>query len=246
MIGLIGRIYEDYSKANITNAVIEPHEQLMWMHDQNFTPLSSAIGVRRNEGKDLYLLDEIVLISAVSKQSAAEFVDKFKEHKNKHVLIYAHRWRHEWVEHTGTAIEAGRKSLEDLEDQMLIAGAKLLQKDKQSTKTATQAEEEAAQETSPLQTMAGQLEDTLDQVLQYFALWKGEKEGGHVKVNGNFDVDFAPETTLPLLLNMTTQGRLSDETLFNEYKRRGVVSDDIEWEAEKQKIADQGPALGAL
>ncbi len=151
-----------------------------------------------------------------------------------------------WVEHTGAAIEAGRKSLEDLEDQMRIAGAKLLQKDKQSTKTATQAEEEAAQEMSPLQTMAGQLEDTLDQVLQYFALWKGEKEGGHVKVNGNFDVDFAPETTLPLLLNMATQGRLSDETLFNEYKRRGVVSDDIDWAVEKQKIADQGPALGAL
>lgn len=83
-----GRIYEDYSKANTTNAAIEPHEQLMWMHDQNFTPLSSAIGVRRNDGKDLYLLDEIVLISAVSKQSAAEFVDKFKDHKNKHVLIY--------------------------------------------------------------------------------------------------------------------------------------------------------------
>lgn len=83
-----GRIYEDYSKANQTEAVIEPHEQLMWMHDQNFTPLSSAVGVRRNNGKDLYLLDEIVLISAVSKQSAAEFVEKFKDHKNKHVLIY--------------------------------------------------------------------------------------------------------------------------------------------------------------
>lgn len=83
-----GRIYEDYSKANTTNATIEPHEQLMWMHDQNFTPLSSAVGVRRNNGKDLYLLDEIVLISAVSKQAAIEFVDKFKDHQNKHVLIY--------------------------------------------------------------------------------------------------------------------------------------------------------------
>ena len=117
---------------------------------------------------------------------------------------------------------------------------------KQVTKTATQAEDEAAQEMSPLQTMAERFEDFIDQVLQYFALWKGETEGGHVKVNGNFDVDFAPETTLPLLLNMATQGRLSDETLFNEYKRRGVVSDDIEWELEKQKIADQGPSLGML
>lgn len=81
-----GRIYEDYSKANHTDATIEPHEQLMWMHDQNFTPLSSAIGVRR--GDDLYLLDEIVLTSAVSKQSAMEFVDRYKDHQNKRVLIY--------------------------------------------------------------------------------------------------------------------------------------------------------------
>lgn len=83
-----GRIYEDYSKDNLTDATIQPHEQLHWMHDQNFTPLSSSIGVLRDEGKSLYLLDEIVLISAVSKQSAMEFVEKFKDHKNKHVMIY--------------------------------------------------------------------------------------------------------------------------------------------------------------
>ena len=84
-----GRIYEDYSKANHTSERIQPHEQLMWMHDQNFTPLSSAIGVRRGEGgNDLYLLDEIVLTSAVSKQAALEFVEKYKTHQNKHVLIY--------------------------------------------------------------------------------------------------------------------------------------------------------------
>lgn len=84
-----GRIYEDYGKHNQADAAIQPHEQLLWMHDQNFTPLSSAIGVRRGAGNnDLYLLDEIVLTSAVSKQSAVEFVEKYREHKNKHVLIY--------------------------------------------------------------------------------------------------------------------------------------------------------------
>ncbi len=87
-VGATGRIYEDYSTDNHTDAAIEPHEQLLWMHDQNFTPLSSAVGVRRNEGNSLLLLDEIVLTSAVSKQSAMEFVEKFKEHQNKHVLIY--------------------------------------------------------------------------------------------------------------------------------------------------------------
>lgn len=81
-----GRIYEDYGQPNYTDAAIAPHEQLWWMHDQNFTPLSSAIGVKR--GDDLYLLDEIVLESAISRQSALEFVERYKYHQNKHVLLY--------------------------------------------------------------------------------------------------------------------------------------------------------------
>jgi hypothetical protein len=82
-----GKIYEEYSKSNYTDSVIEPHEQLHWMHDQNFTPLSSSVAVIRGNS-DVYILDEIVLISAVSRQSALEFVDKYKHHQNKHVCIY--------------------------------------------------------------------------------------------------------------------------------------------------------------
>jgi hypothetical protein len=151
-----------------------------------------------------------------------------------------------WVEHSGKSIEAGRTSLDDLEDQMRMAGAKLLEKDKSATKTATQAEDDAAQEMSPLQTMAGQLEDALDQMLQHFADFTAQASGGHAQVNGNFDIDFAPETTLPTLLGMNGQGLLSDETLFSEMQRRNVVSSDIKWEEEKQRISDQGPALGGM
>lgn len=81
-----GRIYEDYSAANYTNATIEPHEQLRWYHDFNYTPLSSGIGVVR--GDDIYLLEEIILTSAVARQSALEFVERYKDHQNRHVLMY--------------------------------------------------------------------------------------------------------------------------------------------------------------
>lgn len=81
-----GRIYEDYSKENHTDETIKPHEVLMWCHDQNFTPLSSAICVNRDN--NLYILDEIVLNSAISRQSAVEFVEKYKDHLNKTVYIY--------------------------------------------------------------------------------------------------------------------------------------------------------------
>lgn len=94
-----GRIYEDYSKHNHTTRTIQPHEQIIWMHDQNYTPLSSAIGVvgrpplpngrvDPNGSKEVYLLDEIILSSAISKQSAEEFVVKYASHQNKHVIVY--------------------------------------------------------------------------------------------------------------------------------------------------------------
>ena len=84
-----GRVYEDYSSDNYTDAKIEPHEQLCWYHDFNYTPLSSGIGVRRGEKRDqVYCLEEIVLTSAVSRQSALEFVERYKDHKNRHVILY--------------------------------------------------------------------------------------------------------------------------------------------------------------
>lgn len=85
-----GRIYDDYDGRvdgrNYTDSTIMEHEALYWMHDQNYSPLSSAVAVVR--GGVPYVLDEIVLESAVSRQSAEEFVDKFKEHKNKTVYVY--------------------------------------------------------------------------------------------------------------------------------------------------------------
>lgn len=81
-----GRIYENYSDDNSTDEVIKPHEQICWSHDQNYTPLSSAISVIRGDG--IYILDEIVLISAVSRQSAQEFVEKYKDHKNKTIRLF--------------------------------------------------------------------------------------------------------------------------------------------------------------
>lgn len=81
-----GKIYEDYSAENQTREVIQSHEQLLWHHDFNFTPMSSGIAVKR--GDSIYILDEIVLTSATARQSALEFVDRYKNHQNKHVIIY--------------------------------------------------------------------------------------------------------------------------------------------------------------
>ncbi|WP_059395536.1 DUF4055 domain-containing protein [Pseudomonas putida] len=151
-----------------------------------------------------------------------------------------------YVEHTGRAVEAGRTALRDLIDEMRMAGAKLLTPDKSATKTATQAEEEAAQELSPLARMAHHFADCLAQLLQFMADYRSLGDGGTVEMRGNFDVDFMPEVSLPTLVSMANAGMISKETLFTEMQRRGVISDEYNWEDELAKIEAQGPALGAL
>lgn len=81
-----GRVYPDYSRSNHTDETIQEHEQLLWLHDFNYTPMSSAVAVMR--GGDVYILDEIILESAITRQAAMEFVERYKDHKNRKVIIY--------------------------------------------------------------------------------------------------------------------------------------------------------------
>jgi hypothetical protein len=151
-----------------------------------------------------------------------------------------------YVEHTGAAVKAGREALQDLLDEMRMAGAKLLTPEKSPTKTATQADEEAAQELSPLARMANHFADCLAQLLQLMADYRGLGDGGTVEMRGNFDVDYMPEVSLPTLVAMANAGMLSKETLFAEMQRRGVISDEYDWTQELAKIEAQGPALGTM
>ena len=151
-----------------------------------------------------------------------------------------------YVEHTGKAADAGRQALLDLIAEMRMAGAKLLTPDKSATKTATQAEEEAAQDLSPLSRMANHFADCLAQLLQFMADYRSLGEGGTVEMRGSFDVDYMPEVSLPTLVAMANAGMISKETLFTEMQRRGVISDEYDWADELEKIDSQGPALGEL
>lgn len=147
----------------------------------------------------------------------------------------------QYVEHTGAAIGAGREALRALEDAMRQAGAKLVQPDK-ATKTATQASEEAARENSALGAMTQVFEDTLNDLLDLLAEWRGEDDGGTVQAQPNLDVDPSPNESMNVLLALRNGGALSDSTLFAETKRRGLVAEDVDWEDERERIAAQGMA----
>ena len=150
-----------------------------------------------------------------------------------------------FVEHSGSAIEAGRKSILDLEERMRQTGAELLVL-KPGDVTATQVTSEDQANRCTLQRIAEDMEDALDQCLQYMADWVGEAEGGNVAVFKDFGAATLAEASAELLLKTNQAGKLSDETYFNELKRRGIYAPDSTWDDEKERIDGQGTALGMM
>jgi len=144
-----------------------------------------------------------------------------------------------YVEHTGAAITAGREALADLVEDMRLAGAKLLQP-VQAGKSDAQASEDNTSGNSELGGMATQLQDTLTDLLDVIGEYRGDAAGGTVELRPNLDPDPTPANTLTALIGLRNAGALSDETLFGEAQRRGLVAGDITWADEAERIAAQG------
>lgn len=150
-----------------------------------------------------------------------------------------------YVEITGAAVEAGRKVLLDLEDQMRQAGAELLVVTP-GNKTEVQTTADNEQGACTLHKIAKNLEDALNQALQIAAEWMGEANGGHCSIYRDFGAATLAEASAELLLKTTQAGKMSDESLFEEYKRRGLRSPDATWEQEQERLAEQGPVLAVV
>lgn len=151
-----------------------------------------------------------------------------------------------FVEHSGSAIGAGSKELEELEERMRQAGAELLVVQTTGRITATQIHVENAVGMCVLQRMTLDIEDALDRALQITADYIGEATGGGVTLYNDYAAATLQEASAQLLLQTNQAGKLSDETLHSEYQRRGILSADIPWVDELARIDAQGPPLGVL
>jgi hypothetical protein len=149
------------------------------------------------------------------------------------------------VQGSAEAVEIGRKEIDTLEEQMRQSGAEMLVI-RPGNITATQTASEDAGNLCALQRIALDLEDSLDQALQFMAEWIGEKSGGNVELFKDFAAASMDAATAELLLKTNQAGKLSDETLLAEYQRRGIVSTDVSFEDEATRIANQAPNLNIM
>lgn len=149
-----------------------------------------------------------------------------------------------YVEHTGSAIDAGQKSLDSLKDDMRQAGAELLVLSKGPV-TATEVATDNSVSMCDLQRITQGLEASLDKAIALMCQYASKPEPKEIELFDDFGAATLAEASGQLLLSMATAGKLSDETLFEEVQRRGIVSSDVAWDDERARIEAQGPPPGS-
>jgi hypothetical protein len=149
--------------------------------------------------------------------------------------------RLQYVEHSGAAIGAGDKDLQNLEFLMQQFGLQLMVP--QPGQTATGEIRDDAKEMSPLAAMAHALGDALEMALGFAAEFRGQGDdaGGSVVVNTDFGS--VGNADLASLINAYRGGLISRETAWAEMKRRGFLSDDFDPDVEADRIAVETPAV---
>jgi hypothetical protein len=150
-----------------------------------------------------------------------------------------------YVEHTGAAIDAGAKSLEALEAQMIQTGAELLVA-QPGERSATEAEIDAEANKSELQRIVETFEDSIDQALQFTADWLNLPEGGSASLFKDFAASSLSEATAALLLQLQQGGVITKRTLIREQQRRGIIAPDVVPEDELEAVKEEGPSLGSI
>lgn len=150
-----------------------------------------------------------------------------------------------YVEHGGRAIEAGAKDLASLESSMAEYGAEFLKRRPGGT-TATQRTLDTAEATSPLQDMSIRFADALTQALSLTAQWMKLPEGGTVEVFTDFSHGGGSSEELTALFNARKLKDISRVAFLTEYKRRGVISDGYDIEADALLLEQESLAMNPV
>ena len=160
---------------------------------------------------------------------------------NKMIAIKDDKANLKYVEHSGKALEAGRLNLEDLRVKAGYCGLKVLMSDtansKSANSTATEAEIENIDANSELKVAADNFVDAVNMALYLYELYLGtvteNQQANYVaKLDGLYSVSQSDVREIAALVELKSAGEMRLETLYEELKRRGTVSDDFDIAAE--------------
>jgi len=150
----------------------------------------------------------------------------------------AGRW--EWMEPAATSLNFLSNDLDKLRTEMRDLGMQPLATANLTVITTANVSMKAH---NAVQAWALGLKDALEQAWIITCMWLKQNISPVVNVHTDFGVDFEAGSELQTLDAARARKDLSQETYWDELKRRGVLSDDFDDEAERVRLAEETQGL---
>ncbi|MBS7835158.1 DUF4055 domain-containing protein [Wohlfahrtiimonas chitiniclastica] len=141
-----------------------------------------------------------------------------------------------YIEHSGAAIKAGQEALNKLEEQMAVAGSKLLMRTKMAL-TDSQTKNESKKEVSELMLYSLKLNDFMNHVLDKFGLWLGLDDAGSIDITDNLQKTIESEISISELIQSVNHAIISKKSVFEAMVAWNAITDNRTFEEEQEQIA---------
>lgn len=112
--------------------------------------------------------------------------------------------------------------------------------------SATQTAVSAAKAHSAIEVWANSMKDVIEQAFIFTTEWIKEAGTVEVSIHTDFGIDIEGVDEYANLITMNTGNKLSDETLWDEGQRRGILGPQFDKNEEKAKLAEQVQGQDAL
>ncbi len=150
-----------------------------------------------------------------------------------------------YVETTGAALDAGRKDLEVLEQQIASYGAEFLRR-RRGAGTATERRIDDSEAKAPLEVAAIKFEDALNQALVITAIWANLEGGaGTVTVNKDFGDDPMTDVALDFIKDARRNRDLSRANYLRRGQTIGALEEDFDFDRNEAELAEEDAGMAA-
>ena len=150
-----------------------------------------------------------------------------------------------YIEHSGASIEQGRLDIQDLEARGEILGVQpLLRETKSSTATGQMIDDDNT--SSRMESWVRAVQTALMECFEWAALWLGDQSVNDVDVHifNEFAFLGSAASDVDALIKLYASGVLTAETLLEEFKKRGILSDQLDVRREVSEAATAATILG--
>ena len=141
-----------------------------------------------------------------------------------------------YLEFTGQGLGSLENALQEKEQMMAIAGARLLES-KKGVESAETSRIRQNIETSILSSIVVNLQHGLNKAVKYMAMWEGlNPDDVNIELNMDFVDVRIPHQEIISLVQSFQMGGISMDTLLHNLKQGEVIPSDVSIEEEREKI----------